>query len=316
MLLKIDTFTTYRDLHELSGWALELAGDPAVDGHPRRAEVEAPRPAAAWRRASWTWPCGWRRPPSTTPASPPQRHGPSRRGPRSHCSGAILGAREDFLAAAEAHGGHAQQAGPRARGLGAAYGGDVPRARALLDRVFASSGGARAPSPRRSATTPRPRSRPPPIPSSPPSCTGRAIEPARPAGAPFIEGVASVGLVRLWTAGGRTRQALEGYRTLLTGWRRSGHWTQTWTTLRNLAVLLAGRGQLRGGGPARRRRRRRFPRRPASRSTRWPPSWPRWTSGLVAELGPERLAAVPEAGRLARTEVVDAALLAIDRALG
>ena len=37
----------------------------------------------------------------------------------------------------------------------------------------------------------------------------------------------------------------------------------------------------------------------------------------AAKLGPERLAAVrAETGRLARTEVVDAALLAIDRALG
>ena len=66
---------------------------------------------------------------------------------------------------------------------------------------------------------------------------------ARSVGATFVDGVASVGLVRLWGASGRTRAALEGYRTLLPDWRRSGHWTQVWTTLRNLAILLSQAGQ-------------------------------------------------------------------------
>jgi hypothetical protein len=76
---------------------------------------------------------------------------------------------------------------------------------------------------------------------------GRAIAAARSCGAAFVEGIASVGLVRLWAADGRTRQALAGYGTLLESWRRSGYWPQLWTTLRNLAAPLADAGQ---GGTA------------------------------------------------------------------
>ena len=113
MLLKIDTFTTYRDLHELSGWALELAGDPAVDGHPRRAGVEGAAAGRPGGGASWTWPCSWPRPPSTM--SPP-RPEPSRRGPRSPCSGAIpwAPARTSWRRPRRTAG--ARHAGPRARG--------------------------------------------------------------------------------------------------------------------------------------------------------------------------------------------------------
>ena len=57
-------------------------------------------------------------------------------------------------------------------------------------------------------------------------------------GATFIEGVASVGLLSVQAAGGKSREALLGYRTLIDHWRRTGAWTQQWTTLRNLADLF------------------------------------------------------------------------------
>jgi hypothetical protein len=69
-----------------------------------------------------------------------------------------------------------------------------------------------------------------------------AIAEARSVGASFAEGVATVGLVSTWARLGRTREALEGYRWLIGYWRRAGNWTQLWTTLRNLATLLAGTG--------------------------------------------------------------------------
>jgi predicted ATPase len=317
MLLKIDTFTTYRDLHELSGWALELAGDPAVDGHPRRAEVEGAAARAAWRRGELDLALRLAQAAIDHAGEPAAAaRALEARATVALFRGDPLGACEDFLAAAEAHGGARGMLALGPAALGAAYGGDVPRARALLDRVFASSGGARAPSPQAFGHYTAAEIEAAADPELAAELYGRAIELARPAGASFIEGVASVGLVRLWTAGGRTRQALEGYRTLLTGWRRSGHWTQTWTTLRNLAVLLAGRGQpgaaalLVAAADA-------APEAASITVDSVAAELAEVDERAAAELGPERLAAVrAEAGRLARTEVVDAALLAIDRALG
>jgi hypothetical protein len=57
-------------------------------------------------------------------------------------------------------------------------------------------------------------------------------------GVTFIEGVASVGLLAVQAAGGKTRDALLGYRSLIDYWQRTGAWTQQWTTLRNLADLF------------------------------------------------------------------------------
>jgi predicted ATPase len=57
-------------------------------------------------------------------------------------------------------------------------------------------------------------------------------------GATFIEGIATVGLLAVQAAGGKTRDALRGYRTLIDYWQRTGAWTQQWTTLRNLADLF------------------------------------------------------------------------------
>jgi predicted ATPase/DNA-binding SARP family transcriptional activator len=316
MLLQIDTFTTYRDLHELSGWALELAGDPGIDGHPRRAEIEGAAARAAWRRGDLDL--------SVQLAEASVGHADSAaaaaRAMDAQATVALfrgdpLGACEGFLAAAEAHGGtHGTiSLGPAA--LGAAYAGDIPRARALLERVFASTGGARAMSSQAFAHYTAAEIEAATDPDAAADLYGRAIELARTAGASFVEGVASVGLVRLWSAGGRTRRALEGYRTLLVGWRRSGHWTQMWTTLRNLAVLLAAIGEpetaalLVAAAEA-------APEAATVSVDTVAAELAEVDERAAAELGPERLAAVrAEAARMARTEVVDAALLAVDRAL-
>jgi tetratricopeptide (TPR) repeat protein len=66
----------------------------------------------------------------------------------------------------------------------------------------------------------------------------RAITLSRVAGASFIDGIASVGLVTVQAAAGRITEALQGYRRLLGYWERTGSWLQQWTTLRNLAGLL------------------------------------------------------------------------------
>ena len=54
----------------------------------------------------------------------------------------------------------------------------------------------------------------------------------------IIHGVASVGLVAVQAASGQVREALAGYRDLIDHWQRIGAWTQQWTTLRNAADLF------------------------------------------------------------------------------
>jgi predicted ATPase/class 3 adenylate cyclase len=54
----------------------------------------------------------------------------------------------------------------------------------------------------------------------------------------IIQGIASVGLVAVQAASGQVREALAGYRELIDHWQRIGAWTQQWTTLRNAADLF------------------------------------------------------------------------------
>lgn len=65
-----------------------------------------------------------------------------------------------------------------------------------------------------------------------------AVEIARSAGATFIEGVARVTAASLRARHGEVQQTLPDFADLLRHWRRTGNWTQQWTTLRNLAEAL------------------------------------------------------------------------------
>jgi hypothetical protein len=144
---------------------------------------------------------------------------------------------------------------------------------------------------------------------------GEAIALAAGCNATFVEGVAQVGLVRLWAAGGRDRQALAGYRTLLESWRRAGHWTQLWTTLRNLAGPLAdaGRGEtaamvLAAADVA--------PEAPLVTVPAVADDLAALVTRLRSEMGEASYDAATATGAAAsRTEVVDAALAAVDAVL-
>ena len=125
-----------------------------------------------------------------------------------------------------------------------------------------------------------------------------------------MEGIASVGLVRLWTSTGQIDQALHGFRWLLEHWRRTGSWIQQWTTLRNLAYLLIDVGDhhtaallLAAADEA-----------AESSAVAGDPVLEQAWATLADRLGAEGLAAVrAEAEGLGRVGVVDAALAAIDR---
>ncbi|HEX8803637.1 MAG TPA: hypothetical protein VF743_05575, partial [Acidimicrobiales bacterium] len=144
---------------------------------------------------------------------------------------------------------------------------------------------------------------------------GQAVALARTAGASFVERVASVGLVRLWAARGDTARALAGYRRLVDDWRRSGHWIQLWTTLRNLVGPLAEAGQARAAALV------------LAAADRAPeaalvtvPEVAAELAGLAerlaAELGPDAMRAIGlAAAERSRAQVLEEALAAIDAAL-
>nr|WP_246361153.1 BTAD domain-containing putative transcriptional regulator [Haloechinothrix aidingensis] len=54
----------------------------------------------------------------------------------------------------------------------------------------------------------------------------------------FVEGVARLTAASLRGRHGEPARAVPAYADLLRHWRRSGHWTQQWTTLRNFVELL------------------------------------------------------------------------------
>jgi tetratricopeptide (TPR) repeat protein len=67
----------------------------------------------------------------------------------------------------------------------------------------------------------------------------RAVDLDPPTLAGFAGGVAHLTLVTLWQRQGDHEAALDGYHELVQRWQRAGSRPQLWTTLRNLAFLLA-----------------------------------------------------------------------------
>jgi tetratricopeptide (TPR) repeat protein len=226
---------TYRDLVELRTWAEELAGDPELAGHPAEARVLGTAAEAAYHRgdhdraerlaragleratdAAGTWSC-------LSPLSVV-----------ALARGAYAETVEHSLAAAALAPGARENLGIAALAL--AYSGDADRARTLNDRGLA---GAVSPSMRawgayvtgeiETAVGRRDRAEPHYV---------RAVDLARTAGATFLVGVASVGLLAARADAGRVREALIGYREVVDYFARTGNWTHLWETLRNLADLL------------------------------------------------------------------------------
>jgi predicted ATPase/DNA-binding SARP family transcriptional activator len=226
---------SWRDRTELRGWARELAADPAVLDHPRADVVLAtaaimayhdgdrdrterlgrqalagePEPLAAWMA-------------------------------RTALSLAAL-SRTDFAQVIE-HALAAAAGYPRRfvnygmAALAATYSGELERAADLQRRSAAS------------ATSPTGHAFAAYAAGEIENAAGRhdaaerhyavALDLARTAGATFVTGIASVGLLSARAAAGHTAAALEGYRDVVEYWARTGNWTHLWVTLRNLADLL------------------------------------------------------------------------------
>jgi predicted ATPase/DNA-binding SARP family transcriptional activator len=224
-----------RDLIELRGWATELAEDPALAGHPDAATVLGTAAYAAYLGGDYAR------------AERLARAGlelPADAGGRSCCLHALAVAalaRGAYGEVVEHCLAGAADGDPRHGFLGiaaiaTAYAGDHDAARRLNDRWH---GGATSPSTlawaayyageieNAAGRSERAEQR-----------YVRAVDLGRSAGAPFVVGVATVGLLSVRATTGRIDEALHGYREVIDYFARTGNWTHQWTTLRNLADLL------------------------------------------------------------------------------
>jgi predicted ATPase/DNA-binding SARP family transcriptional activator len=224
-----------RDLPEIWQWARDLAGDPAVAGHPRRGAVLGMAATAAWQQGE------------LVAADQLAREGLAASDNdegRWWCLTALSnadlsrGAHAEAIAHAEAAAGLALRPAEHygIAAIAALYAGDLELARSFHTRL---AGIARSPTLRGLHAY---------VAGEIDNVSGRyapaeahytrAITLARTAGATFIDGIAAVGLVSVQAKAGRIDDALRGYRELIGYWERSGNWLQQWTTLRNLAILL------------------------------------------------------------------------------
>jgi predicted ATPase/DNA-binding SARP family transcriptional activator len=228
----------YRDLVEIRGWAEELAADftgDLVATHPRAAAVLGTAAEAAYHRGDYPR------------AERLARAGLERATDAAgswYClmplavaalaRGAYAEVVEHCLAAAELATKPRETLGIAA--LATVYAGDPDHARTLNDRGLAG------------ATSPSMLSWGAYVAGEIESSAGhsgqaeahyvRAIELARGAGATFLVGVATVGLLTVRAEAGRIQDALRGYREVIAYFARTGNWTHLWATLRNLADLL------------------------------------------------------------------------------
>lgn len=238
--LAVDLYAhaSWRELTELFRWSLELADDPALEGHPYEAQVLGVAAEAAWASTGDLQRAEAYARRGLAALRPDDDRGRALAtwaladvrlflGRYAEAAELAVAAREGTRWIAE---GYAQAA------IAWAYGGDLARAREMVEAASARVGG-----PTLRAYVRYIEGELANLGGDPEAAKGayrEAIAGARSVGASFIGGIASVGLVTAQTAAGDVADALDGYRELLDLWERTGAWTQQWTTLRNLASLL------------------------------------------------------------------------------
>jgi predicted ATPase/DNA-binding SARP family transcriptional activator len=244
IVLELYELVAWREVTEVWGWATELAADPDVAGHPGEAATLAVGAEAAWFSAGDLDRAEALAERAVAVMDPDDAR--SRRlAAWAMCDVLLFRGRYEesrHYALLSRTGTPMEAEGYVQVALGATYEGDLELAEASIVRAKA------LPSP-------------PTLRGFIAYCEGElggrtgewaraeaayrtAIETAIGTGAGFLEGVASVGLVSTLVAGGRTAEALAGYRALLDRWERTGGWTQQWTTLRNVADLLDDLGDV------------------------------------------------------------------------
>jgi predicted ATPase/DNA-binding SARP family transcriptional activator len=227
----------WRDLTEPWEWMLDLADDPALEGHDLEVAVLGHAAGAAWSRGE------------LERAASLAERGVARGGPSAwRCQAALalvalsrgdLSRAADLGEAAGDAAEHPEQSYGVAA-LAAAYAGDLARADGLRVKLHAT-----ATSPALSAFDDYVAGEIAGIRGDEHAALEhyeRAIDTAHRSGATLVEGIASVGRLTSLARAGRTTDALDGFRDLVGYWERTGGWVQQWTTLRNLASLLLALG--------------------------------------------------------------------------
>jgi len=237
IVVDLDEAALWRVMPDLHDWAMELATRPDVSELPRAAEVLGTAARAAWQRgeldaAQRLVDHALRLATNDVEAT----RAIDVIGTLALFGGDLGLARESYLAAAAGRPDYASL--PTSAALAAIYAGERQEAERLLERAEELAREGHSLTDRAYYLYARGELEAQHDPVAALQAYGEAIELARESGAGFVEGIASVGLVRLWTSTGQIDQALHGFRWLLEHWRRGGSWIQQWTTLRNLAYLL------------------------------------------------------------------------------
>jgi predicted ATPase len=231
----VSSVSAWRDLTETLHWAEELATDPALNDHPHAPAVLGSAANSAYMRGDYG------RADQLARAGLKQGNDPKG---SWRCLSALAladlsrGAYADVLT----HSLAAASLAPlpsealSVAALAATYAGDLDQARQLNHQMMSA------------AASPTLRAFSAYVYGEIDNAAGHldpaqqhyatAIDLARSSGATFVVGIASVGLLTVLDAAGRTKDALRGYRKTIDYWDRSGNWTQQWVTLRNLASLL------------------------------------------------------------------------------
>lgn len=244
MLVPLYDAVAYRDLIEIRGWAESLADDPAVPGSPWAGALLGTAAEAAYHRGDHDRAVRLAR---AGLARATDEQGPWRCLMVLSVVALARGAHAETIEHALAAAALAKEARetPGIAALAAAYSGDLARARELNER---GSAGAVSLSMRSWGCYVAGEIEG--LAGNPAEAERRyvhAIELARAAGATFLVGVATVGLLSVRAAAGRAHEALHGYREVVDYFARTGNWPHLWVTLRNLATLLRRLGD---GQPA------------------------------------------------------------------
>lgn len=231
-----------RDLPEVSAWTIDLAQSPLVEDHPRRPELLGAAGVAAWMRGDLEGS------EQLATAGLADAEGPARRWSLDALAAVRLFQGETEASErlwTEAH--HAaDQPHPHylaSAALAACYRGDVDRATELVNEAFAQPMAQGSDAASAYCHYARAELASADHPDEARQDYSTAIVQAQRVGATFVSSLASVGLVSLLAREGEVREALDGFRWLLRYFSRSGNWVQQWTTVRNLAPLLAQHGE-------------------------------------------------------------------------
>jgi predicted ATPase/DNA-binding SARP family transcriptional activator len=236
--LALDVPSLWRDLSELWSWTVELLDIPAVAEHPDRPAVLGAAARALWLqgdldRAEATAGEALALAPTTAAAGSAL----DALAAISLFRGDMAAAEARWLQSSEDQGG--QPASVAGASLGITYGGDPVRGAALAAQALEGARAMGAPSQIAFVSYTLGEAHAARGSTEAEALLLAARDGARTVGASFVESVATVGLLTVWSRAGRRQEARRGYRGLVEHWRRTGSWTQQWTTLRNLARELA-----------------------------------------------------------------------------